>query len=312
MIQASAVGFTLFFTLQGCIYDDLPPCPPEDGERFVVRQDWSEAEAVTPGFAMPEGVTVQLYADGSARWWRFLTPPDGGEVDVPDGRYSIATFNNDTHDIIMTGNESFATLTAYTTEGSLLSPAGKSYEGGAEPPRHNPEESVRREPELLYAGTAECELNSGHREVTIAEHRLTGIYSMRVTGVTHSEGIAGLSMSLSGLSGARRIADGERVGNPVTIAGHLKVADTGTLEGRLQNFGPAGGEVTHTLSVYVWLRDGSKIAFGYDVTGQITAGRLDLDIEVAGMELPEVEDPDIGGMDVGIDNWENVDIELTN
>lgn len=312
MIQASVVGFTLFFTLQGCIYDDLPPCPPEDGERFVVRQDWSEAEAGTPGFAMPEGVSVQLYAQGSARWWRFLTPAEGGEVDVPEGSYSIASFNNDTQDIIITGNEAFATLTAYTTEGSLLSPLGESYAEGAEPPRHNPEESVRREPELLYAGTAECELNAEYPEVTIVQHRLTGIYSVRVTGVTHSEGIAGVSMSLSGLSGARRIADGERVGKPVTIAGLLKVTDSGTLEGRLQNFGPAVEGVSHTLSVFVWLLDGSKIAFGYDVTGQITAGRLDLDIEVSGMELPEVEDPDIGGMDVGIDNWENVDIELTN
>ena len=56
------------------------------------------------------------------------------------------------------------------------------------------------------------------------------------------------------------------------------------------------------LSLYVWLADGRKFCYGFDVSGQTRAAAdpLNVDIVVSGLELPE---PVGGGFDVSVDGW---------
>lgn len=101
---------------------------------------------------------------------------------------------------------------------------------------------------------------------------------------------------------------------PVTMPSAMSVSGD-IITGNMFCFGPTAAEMPHTLSIYVWLADGQKQVYTYDVSDIVNsnADSLMLTIRVSGLTLPDVKpDPDGGGMDVDIDNWTVENIELTN
>lgn len=101
---------------------------------------------------------------------------------------------------------------------------------------------------------------------------------------------------------------------PVTMPSTMSVNED-KITGNMFCFGPATDALPHTLSIYVWLADGQKQVYAYDVSDIVNNNpdSLMLTIRVSGLRLPDVKpDPDGGGMDVDIDNWTVENIELTN
>ena len=86
-----------------------------------------------------------------------------------------------------------------------------------------------------------------------------------------------------------------------------------SLSGEILTFGVPDGEVATTLSLYVWLRDGSKMAFEFPVSDQIEPHRNDthISLRVKGVRLPQVSAGSGTGMEVDVDEWESVFIELS-
>ena len=98
----------------------------------------------------------------------------------------------------------------------------------------------------------------------------------------------------------------------MSVPGRLDISGD-VFEGELSNFGPAPENSGNLLSLYVWLLDGKKQVFTFDVSdtvGSVPPG-ADLAIRISGIKLPEAQGS-TGDMQVGVDNWEYVDIELKN
>lgn len=67
------------------------------------------------------------------------------------------------------------------------------------------------------------------------------------------------------------------------------------------------------LSIYAVLRDGTRRVYERDVTETVrnAPDQTDVEIRISGIEFPEIETSEGTGMEVGVDDWEVVEIELS-
>ncbi len=293
----------------GCgILDDLKPC---EG-KVRVEYDWSRLGY--HDFTMPEGMTSLFYPETGGDYWRFETPWQGGFVTPPLGRCRVAALNNDTRSVVWQGFDSAETLYAYTMPGEILSTVAAQYRGAA-PPRVTPE-PMRQAPDPVFvADTTESVTDQVHETVVrLVTRQFTPLYTIIVEDVENIGSVVACSASLSGLAAGKYLVSGRRMDVSVTMPSAMSV-NGDRLMGNMFCFGPAPDALPHTLSIYVWLADGQKQVYAYDVSDIVNsnADSLMLTIRVSGLKLPDVKpNPDGGGMDVDIDNWTVENIELTN
>lgn len=293
----------------GCgIRDDLKPC---EG-KVRVEYDWSRLGYYS--FTMPEGMTSLFYPDTGADYWRFETPCQGGLVTPPSGQCRVAALNNDTRSVVWRGFASADSLYAYTMPGEILSTVAAQYRGAA-PPRISPE-PMRQVPDPVFVADTTEYVTDGMVETVLklVPRQFTPLYTIIVEDVENIGSVATCSASLSGLAAGKYLVSNRRIDVPVTMPSAMSVSGS-MLVGNMFCFGPASTEKMHTLSIYVWLADGKKQVYTYDVSDIVngSADSLMLTIRVSGLKLPDVKpDPGGGGMDVDIDNWTVENIELTN
>lgn len=293
----------------GCgILEDLKPC---EG-KVRVEYDWSRLGYYS--FTMPEGMTSLFYPEAGGDYWRFETPWQGGFVTPPLGRCRVAALNNDTRSVVWQGFDSAETLYAYTMPGEILATVAAQYRGAA-PPRVTPE-PMRRTPDPVFvADTTESVSDQVHETVVrLVTRQFTPLYTIIVEDVENIGSVVTCSASLSGLAAGKYLVSNRRMEVPVTMPSAMSVSGD-IITGSMFCFGPAAAEMPHTLSIYVWLADGQKQVYAFDVSDIVNsnADSLMLTIRVSGLKLPDVKpNPDGGGMDVDIDNWTVENIELTN
>ena len=281
-------------------------------EGLRVNFDGSRA----PG-AHPEGMGILLYPTSGHSHWRYNLRPSGGTIEVADGHYDLITFNNDTEDVLFENDGAYATLCAVTREASLTDGLSLTY-GGAAPPRgRDADQPVMAQPDMMWRVLLPGLAVVRNDTVTLAPEPVVATYTITVDSVENLESAAQMCMAVSGLSVARVLADSVNVDWPITVPGSIARLQSASLRGQMLTFGDCASARSNTLFLYFWLRDGQKRLYQFDVSAQVASAPdpMNVDIRVARLQLPVTQTPDSGedaGMDVGVDNWETVDIELYN
>lgn len=292
----------------GCCCEDWP-YDSDSSDMLAVTYDW-------PVYQTPTGMAVHLYPFPDGSYWRFDLRPTGGLIRTDFGTYNVVSYNNDTESVRILGDESFGSLQASTWAGRINDGVAEAFRG-PEPPRSDPSEPVQQLPQTLYVAVAPqpFDYTAANRRLRLSPELFTPMVRVTVSGITHIASAANASMALSGMAGGKFMATSLTTADAVTYPAQMSVMDS-VIQGQMRCFGlPDPPSEKNILTVYVWLWDAKKQAFNYDVTGQLR-GQADsdiIDVRVSGMELPEVKaSDDVGNIQVGMDNWEIVDIELSN
>lgn len=297
----------------GLIFDDLPPCPEQR-----VRIDFNWDYAGNPSFYPPDGMTVLCYPVDGEDYWRYELPTEGGEVTLPYNSYNIVALNNDTRNINHINEQTYGGAMVYTQATTVTASLFRE-QNAAEPPHPDQVQPIRREADMMYVadhGDTIHHIQDEDLLLTLYPRQFTPNYQIIVDSVENLQALSTAAFALSGLSGAKYIADGQRIGTPVTFPGTLAVSGDRQLSGNVVTFGPTSVPHKNILCIYIWLRNGEKYVYMYDVTDQIDSSpdQMNLTVRVGGFTLPNIPDSgnNVGNLNVGIDNWITVDIELEN
>lgn len=320
--------------LSSCDHKDLCYVHPHNTKLNVVY-DWS----IAPD-ASPAGMCVFFYSvDEPGRYHRFDFPNiTGGEIELPAGKYTLITYNNDTEAVQFSGTQSFETHKAFTRTGDLLEPMyGNGVTSSA---RTNNNERVVITPDGLWGCTAtEVNItehgvsyihessgsradtydNNGDQTITLQPHDMLCHYSYEVRNVKNAKHISRISGALSGMSGAMTFS-GERLDTEsitLPVAAHVN-GDANTVTGQFLTFGHnENNTAPHKMSFYVEMGDGSKYSFtdapNLDVTQQVNSApdRRNVHIIIDGLDLPTpIENGN--GYKPSVDDWGviNEDIKI--
>lgn len=287
---------------------DYDNCP--DG--FAVASDW----AIAPE-AEPESMAYMFFSWATADVWRYDFPGrQGGEVPLPDGLYRSLCFNDDSAvTTISDPSEGYESIRATTPATTLhLSLGGPDSLDG---------QKVRSCPTQLWGQSiAEARLTdegvswtpygsadkrfSDEKILTYYPHPLMARYSYEVSDIVNLKGARRITAALTGMASAIYLAREERTGPPATLPfGASKLTDT-SIGGSFLSMGlPDHPTVANHLWIYVWLTDGRKFSYRFDVTDQARKAPdpMNVHLKVAGIDLPESEPATEGGFDVNVDGW---------
>lgn len=282
-------------------YDNCPPCGNVD---FELVADWRLAPS-----ADPEGMAYLFFSPQHAEPWRFDFPGrEGGTLSLPQGCYNMLSFNDDTSGVLFENIGSYSGLTCTTRVGGLYDGLGGTIHDPLGPAQNDNGEPVHICPDMMWGDALEGVVldTAGDRVVVSTPSQITPVYRYIVSPVTRTEGISRVCAALSGMAPSVRLADRFRGTGPVTMPLAASV-DGDRLHGEFVNFGvPSEGCVPNMLSVFVWLTDGTKLRYDFDVTEQIDAAPdpYDVTITVGGIDLPESKpSAGSGGTDVTVDGW---------
>lgn len=304
---------------------------------FRLAFDWRDAPD-----ADPAGMVVFFYPEDPQREvLRYdFTGRDGGEITVPQGKYRLLTYNNDTSGVRFSGTDNADAHTAFTRGSSLLEPLGVS--SRVDDMRHlraegSEEERVVLCPDMMwgchavdvevteqgvsYICVPESEKDQYigkdpiHTEyvVTLYPHELTCIYTFEIRNVKNVEMVSRASATLSGMSPALHLFSEELDRECVTLPFEAGVdPQTGYITGSFITFGHHEENTEpHKMVLYVLTKDNKALYFGakdpkFDVTDQVHSApnKRRVHLIIDGIEIPGGEIPDTStGFDPGVDDW---------
>lgn len=287
-------------------------CPAGVMREISVSYDWRSAPE-----ASPEGMTLYFYPEQSyGRIWRYdIAGRDGGAIEIPAGRYRMVTFNNDLSGIDVTGTEDYHTISAQARR--LVSNDGTMPPGMLYCTTVSDVEVTLCGVKYTTSGgeTKECGM-SVVRCYPDSTATAISVVAPDVKGISR---IKSASCRLKGPATGYLFADGVCTGDITTTFFTIgkDVAGTG-LETMTTAFAPIQSpQSAYTLSLVVTLTDGTTLLRNYDVTQEFMnpLGRHFVLIEIKGLEIPETGGPpepggDIGGIDVDVDGWTVIDIDI--
>ena len=307
-----------------------------------IEFDWRDAPD-----ANPEGMSVFFYPEEPGREpIRFnFKGRDGGEVEVPRGRYRLLTYNSDTPGVLFSGIDDIDAHTAFTRRGDILEPLGvrtKSETDWKLRAEGTENEPVVICPDMMWGCNAVdievdklgvtyiCIPESKKDEwigrppvtteyvITLYPHELTCIYTYEIRNVKNLDVVSRMSASLSGMSPSLRLFDEELDRECVTLPFDAQVdTETGKIVGRFITFGHhEENPDPHKMMLYLLTKDGRALVFGandeaFDVTSQVHAApnRRRVHLIIDGLDIPPVP-TDPGGYTPGVDDWIEIDRDI--
>lgn len=327
----------LLAVVSSCNHKDL--CYLDETKvRIVVEYDWSDAP-----YADPRGMCVFFYSKDDGSYYRFdFDNPDGGEIEIPAGRYLVITYNNDTEVVRFSGTNHFDSHTAYTREGDLLEPLYGN--GVSTTAKTDNNERVCIAPDALwgchqdeveisesgvsytyipYRGREickDCSANTETHVITLYPHDMLCHYSYEVRNVENAEYISKISTSLSGMAGEMNMWDESLHKELITIpvGGKVDFANK-KVTGAFLTFGHTDDAAAmHKMTFFVIMTDGSKYRIeNYDnlnVTTQVdnAPDKRHVHIIIDGLKVPVPHGDGDGGWNPTLDDWgvENEDLYI--
>lgn len=275
----------------GFVYDYPEDCGDMS---LTIVNDWSAAPD-----ANPEGMAYVFFGYCDAHPWRFDFPgTDAGEVMLPEGQYSFASFNDDTYHIRIDG-DSYSTLRASTWPASLPEGDGRG-------------EKVVECPDMLW-GTSEAAVSTFKEVLTAYQRQITPRYKLRIEEVENLDGVRSVSGALSGMAESYLFSAGRADSGPSTMVFDAGAVGENTIEGEFCTFGLLEKtDVPNILFLFVTLIDGRRFEFHFDVSGQIRKAPdpMSVLIVLRGLTLEKVEPGSHGGFEVEVDGWITEDINI--
>lgn len=328
---------TALFTLTGCTHKELSFKYPIV-QRVRVEFDWRNFPE-----ADPEGMCVMFYPiDGESMPQRRydFAGRTGGEVEIAVGRYRIICYNNDTEAAIPANEHSFFEHNFYTREGSIFE--GVQDMSGRYAPRAEGAESERVVicPDMLYGcATIDIEIStSGVRyinpemeiatktdleanrvphgnilvkdkyAITLYPAKQVCHYSYEIRNVQNLKYVTQMCASLSGMAPSIRIAGSDLHDEPITHPVEAYKNGTDGITGDFLVFGHHPENRTpHTMILYVWMKDGGKYYYTYNVTEQVDRApdprRVHLILASPALPQPITNG---SGFQTTVDDWDEI------
>lgn len=279
--------------------------------RLRVIYDWSDAPDATA-----KGMCVFFYSiDNPTQYYRFdFANTVGGEIELPEGRYEVITYNNDTEVVKFSATNVYEGHKAYTRTGDLLEPLYGN--GTTSNTTTDNGERVVVTPDGLWGchsaevavsehgvtytltraeGAASSTDANGDQTITLYPHDMLCHYSFEVRHVDNAEHISRISASLSGMSGAMTLSDERLDTENVTLpVGARADGTTNKVEGKFLTFGhEESNPAPHRMTFYVVMDDGSKYVIkdgdNLDVTSQVNDApdQRNVHIVIDSLRLPQ-------------------------
>ena len=315
-IKTALVSIILLPFLAGCNHKDLCYEHNHHIETDVVF-DWRNAPD-----ANPSSMAAVMFDRHLEKYpVRFIfSGRDGGRINLPVGDYDVLGLNADLNDWALFRNQpDIESVELYTKDASRLEaynlmPSSVPRVRGAEDERmaetpHMAWSARTDEVSLTYADTV--------KTITLYPEEIVCHYSVRIIDVVNIENAKGETIdgTLSGMAEGyvhgKREADNNLVTYPFTLAID---SDNASLYGEFLTFGECpDNQQPHNLTIYLFLSDGSKWYYNFDVTDQVhqATDPKHVEIVVKGLTLPKPLQND-AGLHPDVNDWqtETVDIPM--
>jgi hypothetical protein len=302
---------TTALCLASCDHKEL--CYDHPHSRQVrVKFDWQLAPD-----AFPAGMVLYFYDVNSQKQvQRFdLSGREGGEIDLLPGRYHVLFYNNDTEFTLFRGTASFEEHQAYTASETINRVFSRS-ESEYPRPRAVADEDVAYNSDMIWGCTAldvDVENQAGTMELTFAPHELVAIYSYEIRNIVNVSSLESYAGLLSGMANSITLANESTRSDLTSVPFMSDWVEGDTLTGEFYTFGVTDDTtVPHILTLYVWMRDGQKAYYNFDVTQQVVEAQnpMRVHLVIDGLELPQPSDE--GSFSPGVNDWqtEYVDIDM--
>lgn len=298
------------------------------------RYDWEETygidwktEGAWPDWYMsyddlrpskPDGLRVINYSEYANSNIHNIDP-DGGVVNLYEGRNDILFYNNDTEYIVFTHND---TDNGATTRVTTRRRTRSTY---IEPEYANVGEPTMTPPDILYANFYTQyipEKVSEPVDLKVTLQPLVFTYKVRYEFAEGLEYVALARGALTGMARSVLMNTGETSADGATILYDCEVVDYG-VRAFVTSFGipnfpndhyPTRGPAKHALNLELLLRNGSMITLNYDVTDQVQAQPHGGVIVVKDIVVEaDAGTQGSGAFDVEVEDWgpyEDIDILL--
>lgn len=322
-----ALTAILALALSSCEHKELCYIHPHY-TRLFVQFDWKYAPD-----ANPEGMLVYFYPmDEPGKFYRFDFPGcKGQEIDIPEGKYIVISYNNDTEAVRFLGQTGWDGHSAYTRNGDILEPM---YGNGITSSVRDPElERVVICPDELY-GCAVTELEitehgvtyihhhggvlspeftkaeSGDQIITLYPEDLLCHYSYEVRNVSQAKHIKLVSSAISGMAGGMNLFDQTLHTETVTLPlpGEPR-KEQNQITGQFLTFGHHEQNIDpHLMTFYVVMDDDRKYIISgsdnLDVTSQVHSApdRRRVHLIIDRLDLPEPMEGG-SGFDPTVNDW---------
>lgn len=308
----SAAILAIAVLLSSCEHKELCMDHPHI-KNLKLAFDWSNAPD-----ASPEGMCVYFYpqgeTDGSVQRIDFRGT-EGGGIDLQAGIYNIIAYNNDTEAVQFNLTDDFNGHYGFTREGDLFEPIFGS--GANRAPRADGSENERItiSPDMLWATSAtSVEVHGNDQTITLYPDRLVCFYSYEVRNVEHLKHVTMASGALTSMAPSVSFSDSSLGKECVTVPFAAISDGESTITGSFLTFGHHEDNIQpHNMIFYVWMDDGSKWYYTYDVTEQIhqAPDKRRVHIILDGMSLPQPI-TNGSGFHPSVDEWQTIceDIEM--
>lgn len=299
----------------GCDHREIV-CPAGEATPLKVAFSWDNAPD-----AHPEGMTLYFYAaNGGCR--RFdMSGRDGGRFELPIGHYDMIAVNNDLPGVSIENYEQYHSVSA------VARPTGS---GAAQ------ETPSVRPTGMLYGGVVNdievtmCGVSYRRPDGTLKEcpgglircspDSLAKVYHVIFLNVKGIDRISVAEGMISGMASELRLCDNMTGSGACRVAFPLDTVSgrSGELRGLTTGFGaPEHHTVSpsqFSLTIRTKLKNGKIYSKTYDVSRQVEnfLQKNTIIIIIDDLEIPADPSEEVGddGFDVGVSDWNTVEIEL--
>ena len=308
-IVCAAVGMIL---IQGCTCD-CSTCHGVNPWRHVrVEFDTTMCPDISA-----EGMCAFFYSDEDDYPWRFdFAGTAGGKISIPPNAFSVLAYNNDTYRTIVTDADSYA-LCSFTTPPTgvfeSVAPLSRvAIPGG--PPEGS--EDVLKMPQMMWCGVRDMVNTATDTVVIIKLVQATGRIRVNISEVANIDDIGRLSAIITGMPSSYRcstMSSSSESLAAIPFGINRNSAEANTLSGEVMAFVKTDYTVRSYVLLYVWLTDGKKYYYKFDVTDQMSEAPdpYDIELTLGPITIPEASGGGGGGgLDVGVDGWDYVIIDM--
>lgn len=300
--------------MTGCNHKDLDYDVEPTTEVRVVY-DWRYAPE-----AQPASMALYLFdTEGSRSPMMFsFTGRDGGRVHVPFTTYGALGFNNDITDwAVMADEFDIDRQGIFTRKASELAAYGLRT-ASIPRARGTEDEPVVSTPGMIWADRADNITVDRSRDtciITLYPEECVCHYTVDVLNVKNIEYIHGalLDATLSGMADGYMTGACEPSGGKATMPFTLAPdAATASLHGEFLTFGiNPRSEAAHIMSVYMYMTDGSRWHYTFDVSKQVddAPDPTHVHIVVSNLDLPAPISGG-GGLIPDVNDWNTVHIGI--
>lgn len=303
-------------SFQSCHHKDLYFPEPQLTSRLYVKFEWSKAPD-----AAPESMGAYLFDETGANPLRFIFDnKDGGEIKAPCGKRHILFLNADnTSWLRMRKNhriEEMELLTLDATDLSAQSLVSTSV------PRANDASSTERvasTPGMLWGGRSDNHIIRAHvgtDTITLSPEELVCHYTVDIYDVENVNSLtySSIDATISGMAEGYGLGAGCATDNIVTMPFVLSVdKEAASMHSEFLTFGECPHtSVSHNLTVYMLLNDGSKWYHTFDVSSQVSNAPdpRHVHIIIRGLPLPNAPTIPSSVIVPDVNEWQAVHVKL--